>query len=113
MVKTFRLGGDLNQEDRANKNMKVFDVLPPAVYYLAKDHKPIPEGSIVPSTRPVCGAKDGPLSRIENFLSLILGFVAENFVGEFIVLIQNICATIFSQVIVTLQQILIQALRQW
>ena len=74
----FNLGSDLNQEDRCLKAMTVLDVHPPSTYYLGKDHKTIPQGQTFPKTRPVCGASNGPLSRIDDFWSKVVGHVADS-----------------------------------
>ena len=73
----FNIGEDLNHQDRVSIAVQVHDVLPPAVCFMAKDHKAIPEGESFPKTRPVCSAKTGPMSRIQNLLSLILGHLAD------------------------------------
>ena len=76
----FNLGSEREQQDRVSKAMKVFDVPPPNVFFLAKDHKDIPiipSGRIYPKTRGVCGAKTGPISRLQNLYSLALGFSAD------------------------------------
>ena len=77
MCRAFNLGEHKEHQERCRKAMKVYDVLPPIVYFLAKDHKMIPEGQSHPKTRGVCSAKDGPVSRIQNLASLMLGFVAD------------------------------------
>ena len=74
----FKLGEQRNQEARVSKAMKVLDVPPPNVFILAKDHKEVSVERRFPKTRVVCGAKSGPISRLQNFYSLALGFVGDS-----------------------------------
>ena len=73
----FNLGTDHKQIPRCKQAMMVFDVPPPNVIFLAKDHKLNPQGRPFPKTRAVCGAKNGPISRVQNFSSLALNFTAD------------------------------------
>ena len=57
--------------------MKVNDVNPPDIHILAKDHKDIPQSQSHPKTRAVSSAKTGPISRVQNFMNSILGYVAK------------------------------------
>ena len=48
----------------------------PPCYFPPKDHKPIPNGKKLPKTRMVCGATNGPNSRISNLISTPINLVA-------------------------------------
>ena len=52
------------------KAYKAVDLAPPPTYFLVKDHKKVVEGEVVPPTRPVFWAQDGPNSSISSLPSI-------------------------------------------
>jgi hypothetical protein len=78
MLRIFRMGSIHNQEDRIRKAYQVKDSRPGEVTFLIKDHKKSKEGSVLPPTRPVCNARDGPNSRLSNIVATVLNVVADN-----------------------------------
>ena len=77
LQRIFCIGAVHGHEGRMQKAYKAVDLATPTTYFLVKDHKKAVEGEVVPPTRPVCGAQDGPNSRISSLLSILLTKVAD------------------------------------
>jgi hypothetical protein len=78
MLRIFKMGYVHNQIDRMGRAYQVKDSRPGEVTFLIKDHKKTKEGSVLPPTRPVCNARDGPNSRLSNIRATVLNIVADN-----------------------------------
>ena len=65
------LGKNHGQEDRYTEAINSVDNVPPPTYYLVKDHKPRDENNLY-RTRPVCGAEEGPLQRLQMLIHMVL-----------------------------------------
>ena len=77
------LGEGRGQEDRMAEALRSVKNAPPPTYFLIKDHKKNGEDGLFP-TRPVCGAKEGPINRLQLSVNLqLLGLKKnmENSVG--------------------------------
>ena len=69
--KIFKLGVNLDQADRIVEVIRSVDNAPPPTYFLVKDHKPKNSKGLYP-TRPVCGANEGPLRRVQMLVNMVL-----------------------------------------
>ena len=79
LSKVFKLGSQHNQTLRMKQAFRSVDNPPPATYFLIKDHKTTLAGAKCPPTRPVCGATDGPLARLQNLVSKPLQLYANEY----------------------------------
>ena len=82
LAESFSMGETHNEVGRIHQALKSTDNSPPPAYVMFKDHKATVEGEPCPSTRQVCGAKEGPQARLSHLLSLILTPVADKLSDE-------------------------------
>jgi hypothetical protein len=71
-VKIFRIGETHKHLNRCKQALTTKDRPPPAAKFLFKDHKKIKEGEIIPPTRPMVSATEGPLHRASIVADKIL-----------------------------------------
>jgi hypothetical protein len=77
LLKIFKVGEAHGQEARCKEALITEDRPPPGVRFCFKDHKVLKEGEVVPPTRMVCGATEGPLHRGSILADKILRPIAD------------------------------------
>ena len=71
LIRMFNFGeaGSKSNSDRINKAAILKETNPPPISFLWKTHK---EYTDLPPTRPLCDARNGPLARTSEILTMVL-----------------------------------------